>query len=289
MVAVILGGGRGTRLYPLTQLRSKPAVPLGGKYRLIDIPISNCINSGLGKIFVLTQFQAARSTGTCRRPTSSTLLRGFVEILAAEQTEETQRLVPGHGRRRPQPPGRIDRPVYVGRPGPLGRPALPHGLPRAPRGQHRAQAGRHHHRRHPRGPRRDPGAFGILRIGRPGPPAGSTRSPSEAAGAARLARASHLGPRPGPRRRFWPRWASTSSARSCCWSARPTAQIDFGRHLIPDGHRDACASSPRLRGLLEDIGTIATSTRPTSTWAAGPPSASTTPAPIYTRPRFLPP
>jgi hypothetical protein len=56
VLSLILGGGRGTRLYPLTQLRSKPAVPLGGKYRLIDIPISNCINSGLNRIYVLTQF-----------------------------------------------------------------------------------------------------------------------------------------------------------------------------------------------------------------------------------------
>ena len=56
VLAVILGGGRGTRLFPLTQLRSKPAVPIAGQYRLIDIPISNCINSGIFKIAVLTQF-----------------------------------------------------------------------------------------------------------------------------------------------------------------------------------------------------------------------------------------
>ena len=59
VLSVILGGGRGTRLYPLTKLRTKPAVPLGGKYRLIDIPISNCINSGVNRIFVLTQFLSA--------------------------------------------------------------------------------------------------------------------------------------------------------------------------------------------------------------------------------------
>jgi glucose-1-phosphate adenylyltransferase len=88
-VAVILGGGRGTRLYPLTQLRSKPAVPLAGKYRLVDIPISNCINSGLRNIFVLSQFQSA----SLNRHVSQTyrfdpFSRGFVEILAAEQTEQ---------------------------------------------------------------------------------------------------------------------------------------------------------------------------------------------------------
>src|SRR5207245_11361722 len=56
VLSLILGGGRGTRLYPLTQLRSKPAVPIAGKYRLIDIPISNCINSGLNRVYILTQF-----------------------------------------------------------------------------------------------------------------------------------------------------------------------------------------------------------------------------------------
>jgi len=59
VMALILGGGRGTRLYPLTKLRAKPAVPIGGKYRLIDIPISNCLNSGIHKIYVLTQFLSA--------------------------------------------------------------------------------------------------------------------------------------------------------------------------------------------------------------------------------------
>lgn len=88
LLAVILGGGRGTRLYPLTQRRSKPAVPLAGKYRLVDIPISNCINSGLRKIYVLSQFQSA----SLNRHVSRTyrfdfFSSGFVEILAAEQTE----------------------------------------------------------------------------------------------------------------------------------------------------------------------------------------------------------
>ena len=58
VIVLILGGGRGTRLYPLTKMRAKPAVPIAGKYRLIDIPISNCINSGLNKIYVITQFNS---------------------------------------------------------------------------------------------------------------------------------------------------------------------------------------------------------------------------------------
>ncbi|MDD3643054.1 MAG: glucose-1-phosphate adenylyltransferase [Candidatus Krumholzibacteria bacterium] len=85
--AVILGGGRGTRLYPLTRNRSKPAVPLAGNYRLIDVPVSNCINSGIDRIFVLTQFNSA----SLNQHVSNTyrfgmFSRGFVEIIAAEQT-----------------------------------------------------------------------------------------------------------------------------------------------------------------------------------------------------------
>ena len=88
-IAVVLGGGRGTRLYPLTRHRSKPAVPFGGMYRLIDIPISNCLNSDINRIFVITQFNSA----SLNRHTSMTynfdsFRDGFVSILAAEQTLE---------------------------------------------------------------------------------------------------------------------------------------------------------------------------------------------------------
>src|SRR6266571_9280019 len=91
VLSLILGGGRGTRLYPLTQLRSKPAVPIAGKYRLIDIPISNCINSGLTRIYVLTQFLSV----SMHRHIANTykfdpFSRAFVEILAAQQTNEAQ-------------------------------------------------------------------------------------------------------------------------------------------------------------------------------------------------------
>src|SRR5947207_6363980 len=87
VLSVIMGGGQGTRLFPLTKERSKPAVPLAGKYRLVDIPISNCINSNLRRIYLLTQFNSASlhrhiSQSYKFDPFSS----GFVEILAAEQT-----------------------------------------------------------------------------------------------------------------------------------------------------------------------------------------------------------
>jgi glucose-1-phosphate adenylyltransferase len=89
VLSVILGGGRGTRLYPLTKYRAKPAVPLAGKYRLIDIPISNCLNSGLQKIFVLTQFNSVSlNRHIFRAYKFDTFSQGYVEVLAAEQSIE---------------------------------------------------------------------------------------------------------------------------------------------------------------------------------------------------------
>jgi glucose-1-phosphate adenylyltransferase len=90
VVAVILGGGAGSRLFPLTQHRSKPAVPLGAKYRLVDVPISNCINSDLAQIFVLTQFNSASlNRHISRTYRFSSFSKGFVEILAAEQRPDS--------------------------------------------------------------------------------------------------------------------------------------------------------------------------------------------------------
>jgi len=89
VVAVILGGGAGTRLYPLTASRSKPAVPIAGKYRLVDIPISNCINSNISRMFVLTQFNSASLNKHIKNTyIFSNFSRGFVDILAAEQTPD---------------------------------------------------------------------------------------------------------------------------------------------------------------------------------------------------------
>ena len=87
VLTLVLGGGRGTRLYPLTKFRSKPAVPVGGKYRLIDIPLSNCIHSGLNQIYLLTQFNSASLHRHIRSTYNfDAFSGGFVEILAAQQT-----------------------------------------------------------------------------------------------------------------------------------------------------------------------------------------------------------
>ena len=98
-LAIIMGGGAGTRLFPLTKKRAKPAVPLAGKYRLIDIPISNCINGGFRQIYVLTQFN---SESLHRHINSSykfdSFTNSFVEILASRPANSGGRpLVPGNG------------------------------------------------------------------------------------------------------------------------------------------------------------------------------------------------
>ncbi len=90
VLTLILGGGRGTRLFPLTHMRSKPAVPLAGKYRLIDIPISNCLHAGLERIFVLTQFNSASLNRHIAQTYRLDMFSdGFVEVLAAEQTPDS--------------------------------------------------------------------------------------------------------------------------------------------------------------------------------------------------------
>ena len=91
VIVIILGGGQGTRLFPLTHARSKPAVPIGGKYRLIDVPISNCLHVELRRIFVLTQFNSASLNRHVAETYRLDLFsRGFVEILAAEQTPDSR-------------------------------------------------------------------------------------------------------------------------------------------------------------------------------------------------------
>lgn len=89
VIAIILGGGQGSRLYPLTETRSKPAVPIGGKYRLVDIPISNCLNSDIFKMFVLTQFNSASLNAHIKNTYNFSIFsQAFVDILAAEQTPD---------------------------------------------------------------------------------------------------------------------------------------------------------------------------------------------------------
>ena len=145
---IILGGGRGERLYPLTKERAKPAVPFGGKYRLVDIPISSCIHSGFNQIYVLTQY----SSTSLHRHIANTYIfdsftLGFVEVLAAEQTYEHSSWYMGTADAvrknfmhfRPQDP---DYYIILS-----GRPAVPHGparvLPQPPGDRRRGERGGH--------------------------------------------------------------------------------------------------------------------------------------------------
>ena len=96
VVSIILGGGQGSRLYPLTDNRSKPAVPIAGEYRLVDVPISNCINSNFKRIFVLTQFNSASLNRHIKNTYHfSFFSSAFVDVLAAEQTPMSQKWFQG--------------------------------------------------------------------------------------------------------------------------------------------------------------------------------------------------
>ena len=164
VLSVIMGGGQGTRLFPLTKDRAKPAVPLAGKYRLVDIPISNCINSGFRRIYMLTQFNSA----SLHRHISRTykfdqFTGGFVEILAAQQTftntswyEGTADAVRKNLRPFPQPRFRLPA-------DPERRPVVPDGFPPDHRAARRNRRG-HHRRHHSRRARRKRSRFGIMQI-----------------------------------------------------------------------------------------------------------------------------
>ena len=254
VVTAILGGGQGSRLWPLTRDRAKPAVPIGGKFRLIDIPISNSLHAGIDRIFVITQFNSAslhRHIAQTYRFGAFSL--GFVNILAAEQTTERTRLVPGHGRRRAPDPAAAAGAQSARGADPLGRPALPDG--------HRASSCKAHRERgadltiavKPVTREEAPG-FGILRLDphRPhrrvrreaqGRPSSSTRSPSTSR------------PRPpsgSPRRR------ARYLASMGIYMFRPevlrellvgTTTIDFGREVIPQ----ALDGLPGLRLPLQRL------------------------------------
>jgi glucose-1-phosphate adenylyltransferase len=111
VASIILGGGAGTRLFPLTKRRAKPAVPIGGAYRLIDVPMSNCINSGINKVYILTQYNSASLNRHLARAYNSNGLGfgdGYVEVLAATQTPP--RPSRGHLNPLPSSPGLIRPP-----------------------------------------------------------------------------------------------------------------------------------------------------------------------------------
>ncbi len=294
VVAVILGGGRGTRLYPLTQLRSKPAVPLVGKYRLVDIPISNCINSRLRNIFVLSQFQSA----SLNRHVAQTyrfdpFSRGFVEILAAEQTEQSMDWYQGTAdavRKQLHRFVRADTDCVLVLSGDqlyvmdFRRILEAHAASRADITVAATPV-----------TERDATEFGILQIDGFGTVTDFVEKPREMDVLRRLALSEQMlaarGVEDGERRYL---------ASMGIYAFRPDvlvrvleepSQIDFGKEVIPRAIQTQRVHSHFFSGYWEDIGTIRTF------YAANVDLASRQPpidlfredGPIYTRPRFLPP
>jgi glucose-1-phosphate adenylyltransferase len=293
VVVVIMGGGRGTRLYPLTQLRSKPAVPLVGKYRLVDIPISNCINSGLRNIFVLSQFQSA----SLNRHVAQTyrfdpFSRGFVEILAAEQTELSMDWYQGTADAVRKQLRRFLRPgtecilvlsgdqLYVMD---FRKVLEAHFASRADITVTATPVAE-----------RDVSEFGILQIDGFGTVTDFVEKPRDAAVLQRLALSEQmLAGRGVPVDRRY-------LASMGIYVFRPEVlkrvledptQVDFGKEVFPNTIRTQRVQSHFFTGYWEDIGTIRTF------YAANIDLASENPpidlfeehAPIYTHPRFLPP
>ncbi len=291
VLAVILGGGRGTRLYPLTQRRSKPAVPLAGKYRLVDIPISNCINSGLRKIYVLSQFQSASLNRHVARtyrfdPFSS----GFVEILAAEQTETNMEWYQGTAD--------------------AVRKQLHHFLSRQPDGvlilsgdQLYAMDFREIIAAHLASkaditvaatpvPRADAGSFGILRTDGFGTVVGFLEKPKDP----RLLDDLALPPATLRARGIPPDRSCLASMGIYVFNPdvlvrvlEDGSQLDFGKEVIPAAIKSERVHSFFYTGYWEDIGTIRTFYQANIDLASGRPPLDlfSERAPIYTRPRFL--
>jgi glucose-1-phosphate adenylyltransferase len=284
-LAVILGGGRGSRLFPLTQKRSKPAVPIAGKYRLIDIPISNCINSNLRRIFVLTQYNSeSLNKHVAQTYKFDVFTDGFVSILAAEQTEESPgwfqgtadavRQVQHHLR------GHRAREVLI-----LSGDQLYQMDYRAMRDTHRVAQADATVAVIPVA-KEQTSAFGIVKL--------------DAAG-----RIVHFEEKPGPERlaelesdlpgggRGWLAsmgiyvFGREALERSL---ARPEL-VDFGRHVIPKAIQESRVQAHLFRGYWEDVGTIASYFEANMALTARLPPFDFFDAlrPVYTTSRFLPP
>ena len=243
-----MGGGAGTRLFPLTKDRAKPAVPLAGKYRLVDIPISNCLNSDLRRIFLLTQF----NSGSLHRHIQESyrfdnFSPGFVEILAAEQRTDRTDWYQGTADAVRQNLVHIE---FVRPPAgahPLGRPALPDELPRHPR------AARRERRRGDGGDdagaaRTPAGGFGIMEVEEDGRITRFVEKPTDPGGAGHAARLSR------------PSCPASMGIyvfdREVLAEALAGSEVDFGKHIIPRLIETRRVHAFRHEGYWEDIGTI---------------------------------
>jgi glucose-1-phosphate adenylyltransferase len=284
VLAVILGGGRGSRLFPLTLHRSKPAVPIAGKYRLIDIPVSNCLNSNLRQIFVLTQYNSE----SLNKHLNSTykfdiFSSGFVTVLAAEQTEESPEWFQGTADAVRQSLRHLRAQGF--------REALILSGDQLYQMDYRKML--ETHRRHvadatvavtPVTAEQAP-AFGILKMNRQG-------------------RIVHFEEKPGPERlddlvSHLPSIGPTFLASMGIYlfgrealerSLKDPALVDFGRHVIPHALGEMRVHAHPYRGYWEDVGTIASYYQANLALCQPVPPFDFYEAsrPVYTHPRFLP-
>jgi glucose-1-phosphate adenylyltransferase len=295
VVAIILGGGRGERLYPLTKHRAKPALPLAGKYRLIDIPVSNCINSEVLQIFILTQFNSAslnhHISNTYR---FSPFMRGFVEVLAAQQTPESPDWFQGTA-------DAVRKTLWVMEPSHADHYLI--------------LAGDHLYRMDYREFIRDHIAakadvsisvlpvteeqatgFGLMKVDADHRVTEFREKPTGEALRAMRTDMTQFG--------FDPASSGTSpylASMGIYLFSRPALMkllkqypehTDFGRHIIPSAIGDYHVRAYPFRGYWEDIGTIETFYRANLDLVKQPRPAFSfydAAAPIYSRPRFLPP
>jgi len=283
-LAIILGGGRGTRLFPLTHERAKPAVPIAGKYRLIDIPISNCINSNLRRIFVLTQYNSeSLNKHVALTYNFDNFSQGFVTILAAEQTEERAdwfqgtadavRQIRRHARAHPS------REVLI-----LSGDQLYQMDFRKMRDEHRKSKADATVGVIPV-PAEQTSEFGILKVDRDG-------------------RIVHFEEKPGPDRlgdlesEIPGHGKAYLASMGIYMFGRDTLQtaiedpklVDFGRHVIPRAIGEMRVQAHFFQGYWEDVGTIAAYYQANLDLCESVPPFDFHDAtrPVYTHPRFLP-
>jgi len=283
-LAVILGGGRGTRLFPLTHERSKPAVPIAGKYRLIDIPISNCLNSELRRIFVVTQYNSESLNKHISQTYKFDIFsEAFVTILAAEQTEDSREWFQGTADAVRQSLRHLrshrSRDVLI-----LSGDQLYQMDYRKLQETHRRLAADATVAVLPV-PREQTASFGILKVDGEG-------------------RIVHFEEKPGPERLddlesdipgygrgFLASMGIYMFGREALMSAiADPALVDFGRHIIPKAIGEARVQAHVFRGYWEDVGTIGSyfQANLALTGPMPPFDFYDVRQPVYSHPRFLP-
>jgi glucose-1-phosphate adenylyltransferase len=283
-LAVILGGGRGSRLFPLTHERSKPAVPIAGKYRLIDIPISNCLNSNLRRIFVLTQYNSESLNKHISQTYKFDIFTdAFVTILAAEQTEDSPEWFQGTADAVRQSLRHLrshrSREVLI-----LSGDQLYQMDFRKLQETHRSHAAEATVAVIPV-PREQTAGFGILKVDRQGRIVQFEEKP----GSERLnGLESEI---PGYGRGFLASMGIYMFGREALEKAiADPALVDFGRHVIPKAIGEVRVQAHVFRGYWEDVGTIASYYQANLELTEAMPPFDFYDAlqPVYTDPRFLP-